>query len=99
MSHNMRELIVEPICEACLPYICAHLDKPPKERLLVCRPLSEWTTRILNLIVEELDRIAVHGDRTRKCFTDKQELHAYDTGYFTMKEAIKAYIGGEHVKR
>ena len=43
----IREGIVEPICDACLPYICAHWDLTPKERLLICKPLRGWVDRIL----------------------------------------------------
>jgi len=44
---EIREGIVEPICEACLPYFCFHLALPPKERLTACKPLREWVDRIL----------------------------------------------------
>ena len=44
---EIREGIVEPICEACMPYICAHWDLPPKERLVKCKPLRNWIDRIL----------------------------------------------------
>ena len=46
-QEEIREGIVEPICEACLPYICAHWDLPPKERLIACKPLNSWVDRIL----------------------------------------------------
>ena len=47
LRRTIREGIVEPICEACLPYICAHWDLPPKERLATCKPLNDWVDRML----------------------------------------------------
>lgn len=45
-----QDKLVEVICEACLPYICAHWDKPSKERMGSCKPLKEWVDRIHAII-------------------------------------------------
>ena len=46
-QEEIREGIVNIICEACMPYICAHWELEPKERLEKCKPLNGWITRIL----------------------------------------------------
>ncbi len=38
---------IEVICEACMPYICAHWEKPPLERIELCLPLKKWLDRII----------------------------------------------------
>ena len=43
--------VVEIICEACLPYICAHWNKPAEERIGACRPLKNWVERWFALTV------------------------------------------------
>ena len=43
--------VVEIICEACLPYICAYWNKPASERIEACRPLKNWVERWFALTV------------------------------------------------
>jgi len=47
IQDEVREGIVGPICEACLPYICAHWDLAPAEKLKKCKSLNGWVDRML----------------------------------------------------
>ena len=60
-QQEIREGIVEPVCEACLPYICAHWELAPQKRLQTCEPLNKWVDRILKIeadlgVVIKMDR-------------------------------------------
>ncbi len=61
MADELREQIIEPICEACLPYFCAYWDLPPKKRLVVCKPLRDWTDRIIKLFKSQVEGLTVIG--------------------------------------
>jgi len=58
-EEKLMKKITEPICEACMPYICAYWDLPTEERLEKCKPLVKWADQIifeLSPLIEIMDR-------------------------------------------
>ena len=43
---TVRDTVIEVICEACMPFICANWELPPIERIVECKPLQDWIARI-----------------------------------------------------
>jgi len=72
---------IEVICEACMPYICAHWDTPPLERVELCPQLKKWEARILFNNNLYLRVVTGRGD-----FNDNDEACTMHYEYISLKE-------------
>ena len=50
---DREETIIEVICGACFPYVCADWELKPAERPEKCKQLREWLSQILALIPDK----------------------------------------------
>ena len=52
---------------------------------------KQQADQIISLFLERVGK-AKDSTNTRRCFTKKEELHAFDTGYFVALQAAKAVV-------
>jgi len=49
-QEEIREGLVNTICKACLPYICANWNETPKDKLSSCKCLYDWIDDIMKYL-------------------------------------------------